>query len=308
MDEGGIAPSAVSGLFPVADGNPNPNSRDYDLYRFNQSNANGKEWENYKNAEHTSDFNLVNGQGYLYARKETGTLVFTGPFNTGETMTVDLDYDNGVSLAGYNLVGNPFPRAAYITDRSYYKMSDDGSYISATAASASDCIPPCIGVIVQATAAGQSVTFSTTAPSTSGAAPNNGSLQIALNQANTRGNAIMDNAIVSFNEGAELGKFYFGTQKANIYIPQSGEEYAIAFSEGQGEMPLNFKATENGTYTISVNPEGVELAYLHLIDNMTGADIDLLHHSAVIAGEDPQSPAPMYTFTAKTTDYESRRK
>lgn len=33
--------------------------------------------------------------------------------------------------------------------------------------------------------------------------------------------------------------------------------------------------------------------YLHLIDNMTGADIDLLQ-------------TPSYTFTARTTDYESR--
>ena len=291
--EGGIAPSAVSGLFPIADGNPNPNSRDYDLYRFNQSNANGKEWENYKNADHTSDFNLVNGQGYLYARKETGTLVFTGPFNTGETMTVDLDYDNEASLAGYNLVGNPFPRAAYITDRSYYKMSEGGSYISATAASASDYIPPCTGVIVQATEAGQSVTFSTTAPEPEGSNYNNGSLRIALVQANTRSNAVMDNAIVSFDEGSQLGKFYFGEQNANIYLPQGGEDYAIAYSDKQGEMPLNFKANENGTYTLTINPEGVEVGYLHLIDNMTGADVDLLAN-------------PSYSFNAKVTDYESR--
>ena len=35
------------------------------------------------------------------------------------------------------------------------------------------------------------------------------------------------------------------------------------------------------------------MAYLHLIDHMTGADVDLLQISN-------------YTFTAKTTDYESR--
>ena len=59
-----------------------------------------------------------------------------------------------------------------------------------------------------------------------------------------------------------------------------------------------------------MNVEGLELDYLHLIDNLTGADIDLLvlNHEGVIAGEDPQSPAPSYTFTAKTTDYESRFK
>ena len=319
--EGGIVPSAVSGLFPVVNGEPNPNSGDYDLYRFNQSNADEKEWENYKNPLH-NDFKLVNGHGYLYARKGTGTLVFTGPFNTGETMTVDLDYDHGASLAGYNLVGNPFPRAAYITDRSYYKMSDDGSYISAIAASASDCIPPCTGVIVQATTTGQSVTFSTTPQQQN--TINNGNLHIALSQVVepvetpvNRGNGLstssgaltLDNAIVSFNEGSELGKFYFGSQSANIYIPQGGEEYAIV-TVGRdvarnvsttNEVPLNFKAKENGTYTISVNPEGVEMAYLHLIDNMTGVDVDLL------VPEPVEGPAS-YTFQAKTTDYESRFK
>jgi hypothetical protein len=35
------------------------------------------------------------------------------------------------------------------------------------------------------------------------------------------------------------------------------------------------------------------LDYLHLIDNLTGADVDLLQ-------------MPEYTFTAKTTDYASR--
>ena len=108
---------------------------------------------------------------------------------------------------------------------------------------------------------------------------------------------------MSFNEGEELGKFYFGTQNANIYIPQGQEEYAIASSNGQGEMPVNFRAKENGTYTISVNPEGVEMNYLHLIDNMTGADVDLL---ATNGGDAKHCVS--YTFTAKTTDYESRFK
>ena len=71
-------------------------------------------------------------------------------------------------------------------------------------------------------------------------------------------------------------------------------------------MPINFKAAKNGTYTLTVNVDNVELDYLHLIDNLTGADIDLLHPNAVIAGETPQSPTSSYTFTAKTTDYASR--
>ena len=62
-----------------------------------------------------------------------------------------------------------------------------------------------------------------------------------------------------------------------------------------GEMPVNFKAENNGSYTLSVNSNNVEFAYLHLIDNVTGADIDLLQ-------------TPSYSFEAKTTDYASRFK
>ena len=62
-----------------------------------------------------------------------------------------------------------------------------------------------------------------------------------------------------------------------------------------GEMPLNFKATENGSYTLSFNNEGVAFSYLHLIDNKTGSDVDLLVN-------------PSYNFEALVTDYESRFK
>ena len=77
----------------------------------------------------------------------------------------------------------------------------------------------------------------------------------------------------------------------------------------KNEQPVNFKTAKNGTYTLNVNLDGMDLDYLHLIDNMTGADIDLLttlNPETLIAGEDPQSPTPSYTFTAKTTDYPSR--
>jgi hypothetical protein len=98
---------------------------------------------------------------------------------------------------------------------------------------------------------------------------------------------------VSFNEGSQLGKFYFGTQNANLYIPQGIEEYAIVNTEAQGEMPVNFRANEDGQYTLTVNPENVDMNYLHLIDNMTGMDVDLLQ-------------TPSYTFEANVNDYESR--
>lgn len=68
-------------------------------------------------------------------------------------------------------------------------------------------------------------------------------------------------------------------------------------------MPLNFEATENEEYTISIKAENAEFEYLHLIDNLTGTDIDLLPLGK--GGKEDFQPAT-YTFTAKTTDYASR--
>ena len=260
---------------------------EYDLYRFNQSGANG-EWENSKSDDHKG-FVLKNGQGYLYANKKDIVLSFAGTFNEETTKTVKLDYDNNATKEGWNLIGNPFPVNAYLST-SYYVMNSTGSGLEAIAVSSNKAIAPCNGVMVQATAKNQKVTFSTEKPYQS---VNQGNLQIAVAQANTRDHAVLDKAIVSFNDNDELTKYYFGERNASLFIPRDGKEYAIASTEKQGEMPVNFKAAQDGTYSISINPETVEMDYLYLIDNLTGAQIDLL-------------TTPSYSFSAKTNDYASR--
>ena len=274
--DGGVAFSNVDNLI-------NTTTANYDLYRLNNTS-----WENSKNTSGHSDFTtLVNGRGYLYANKNDVTLTFSGTLNNVTEQSVQV-------YEGYNLVGNPFPTMAYL-NQSYYAMNADGSNIVATPMNISNPIMPCMGVIVEANPG--TVTFSTKQPQQQSSGSNNGFLQVVLaEQVATRGaetTTMIDNAIVSFNEGNELGKFYFGEQGAYIYIPQGNEEYAIAFAETRGELPLNFKATNDGTYTLTVKPEGMEMKYLHLIDNKTGIDIDLM-------------ATPSYTFEAKYSDYPSR--
>ena len=302
-----IAPSVVENLEGVK---YETGTYNYDLYRFNQSAD--LEWENYHSHDtQENPFMLKNGKGYLYASKNDRTLHFSGPFNTDNTKTVQLEYDANAEFAGWNLVGNPFPVQAW-ANKSYYTMNSEGTGLVANEVASSTPIPPLTGVMMQTTSTtGESVTFSTTQPEQQSA--NNGSLQIALSQANTRSNALLDNAIVSFNEGSQLGKYYFSRQNANIYLPQGDEEYAIVTVARDGactistEIPNNFKASENGTYTLSVYPKGVELDYLHLIDNLTGEDVDLLAPVSASESEAIQEPVA-YTFTAKTTDYASRFK
>ena len=80
-----------------------------------------------------------------------------------------------------------------------------------------------------------------------------------------------------------------------IYFPMEDSDYAVVYANNMGEMPVNFKAAVNGTYTFDVNVGDIEMGYLHLIDNLTGADVDLL-------------VTPSYSFEARKTDYADRFK
>lgn len=257
----------------------------YDLYRLNPTTA---KWENYKNTTGHSDFTtLNNGAGYLYANSEETTLSFTGalkPYVASESVSVS---------TGWNLIGNPFTYNVY-ANRSFYKMNEAKTGVVAVSTFSTSLIAPCTGIVVKADNDGD-VIFSKEAPAQSQG--NNVSLQITLSQANTniRNNAMLDNAIVSFNEGAQLQKFYFGEPVANIFIPQNGDDYAIIFSDRHGDVPVYFNANELGKYTISFTSENINLKDIYLIDLFEQQEIDL-------------SISPSYTFIGSPSDRSERFK
>jgi hypothetical protein len=122
------------------------------------------------------------------------------------------------------------------------------------------------------------------------------------------GTATIDNAIISFGEGEGLEKFSLREDGSRLYIPQGGKDYAVVSTERTtGELPVSFKAEQDGTYTLSFGCEGVEFSYLHLLDNVTGEDIDLLvpePRSLSLSNEVEGSMT--YTFNACTTDTPNR--
>ena len=267
----------------------------YDLYYWNRSQAN--EWRNYRN----SVFDIANGTGYLYASKAGVELTFTGTVKENKTdVTKNPSYTEAsgdTEFSNWNLYANPFVCNAYITavnsnesetPMAFYKMNDAGDNFEA----ATGAIKPMEGVFVQATKTGQSFKFSRTAPVTS-----TGNLNIHVAQVvNSRdAHRSTDNAIIRFGEGNTLEKFSFNANNAKVYIPQDGKDYAVVNAANEGEMPVYFKAAENGSYTISFNAENVEFSYLHLIDNLTGNEVNLLE-------------TPSYSFDARTIDYASRFK
>ncbi|MBP5572606.1 MAG: T9SS type A sorting domain-containing protein [Bacteroidales bacterium] len=258
-------------------------ANNFDLYRFNQSAS--LEWENYKAEGEHYHFNLEAGKGYLYANSGNVTLSFTGyPYNGDGQVT--LTKDNDPTFAGWNLVGNPFPQNAYIT-KSFYIINPTGR--AAVIAGTGNQVEAMEGVFVVAAEEGEVMTFTTTAPDKT-----NRQLVINLTNNNSRGNAI-DRAIVRFDNSEELPKFQLFEDDTKLYIPQNNKDYAIVNAEAQGEIPVNFKPAENGTYTLSISTEGVTMNYFHLIDNFTGNDIDLLE-------------TPSYTFDANNCNYASRFK
>ena len=259
----------------------------YGLYSFDQTgggeNGDGKEWRNYKAGAFSQ---LEAGKGYLYINQGGCTLTFTGTaYSTPDgSATFPIDYYTSnptTSFHGLNLVGNPFNEDAAI-NLLFYKMNATTGEIEA----ASGLVHPMEGVFVVASENVNSVTFQT------GIGYGGGDEKFSLNLTQNRGNVI-DRAIVRFDEGGQLPKVQLFENSTKIYISQNGKDYAVVRSEGQGELPVNFRASENGTYTLSMDVENMDMNYLHLIDNMTGMDVDLLQ-------------TPSYTFEAKVNDYESR--
>ena len=199
-----------------------------------------------------------------------------------------LVYNPDVLWAGWNLVGNPFTCMAFV-NRPYYKINGDGNAIAQAEGNSLEVFE---GVFVLAEPEGDTVTFSTFGPTGSDPGPDVWDKMLTLNL--NDGRSLIDRAIVRFDEGRQLLKLQMGSS-TKVYIPKDGSDYAIVSSDDTGEMPVSFKAENDGTYTMNFSSENVNFSYLHLIDNKTGDDIDLLQ-------------TPIYSFEARTTDYASRFK
>ena len=262
----------------------NLKNNEYDLYRFNQ-NAD-KEWENYK----ANTFFIESGRGYLYANKGDVTLTFTGTPYSGDS-TVALVYAAGKDFEGWNLIGNPLAATAGATlNKAFYKMNGEGTGFEAQ--TEGSVVALMEGVFVQATAVNQTAKFTAVGSSETRGDDRKGIAKVNFMVSGTRG-TVIDNAIVRFDNGEALEKFMLNPTNTRVYFTQNGKDYAIVDAEAQGELLVNFIAAENGRFTISVEVENLNASYLHLIDNKTGNDVDLLAN-------------PIYTFDARKSDYASR--
>ena len=268
---GNIAPGSVTymTLDPV---NEVPQ---YDLYKYVENNG----WYNSQHSGQSIN-TLEKGHGYLYARSATETLSFTGSVVSGDFDLENLSYTDAVAHSGLHLIGNPYTHTIYygvaidgdISDAGYYKLNSTGSWISTAAGTA---IYPMEAVFVFVTKNNATVNFindaSAPAPAPASKA-NHDYIKFAVSNSQYE-----DVAYAMFDKGTGLNKIEHRNSEAPmIYIPQNDDNYAIAMMNDNIQMfGLNFKAATTGKYTLSYNAKG-EFNYLHLIDRLTGEDIDML--------------------------------
>ena len=257
-DAGGwhlIAPPVASVTPSTENGFISTTAENYDLYCFDQSAD--KEWKNYKQ----NSFNLVSGKGYLYANGDVDgtTLSFTGqPYNGNGVVDLVYSEDNeDANMHGWNLIGNPFSTAATL-NMPFFKMNGTGSGF--TSQNANSSVAAMEGVLVYAYDDVALQPIPTATFTAAGRSNSESAAMVNIDVVSSFGD-VMDNAIVNFNEG--------------IHVALQPIPTATFTAAGRS------------------NSENVEFSYLHLIDNMTGTDIDLLQ-------------TPNYTFESRTTDYTSR--
>ena len=274
-----------------------------DLYYFDYSHYNNnelKEWVRVTNSASEVIPHVPSGYpadyitGYIYAR-QNGTTISTPagtvrPSNSNYNIPLRYTANGTERFNGWNLIGNPFVCNAYMTaydgnnnELNYYVLNGNGDDF--TPASSTNAVSPTGAIMVKATGANQQVVSSRTAP-----VNRTGILNVDVASRASRGTT-GDRARLRFGNGVGLEKFQFDPSHTRVSIPVDGTDYAVVYVEPAGEVPVNFKAEDNGHYTLSFSTEDVNFNYLHLIDNMTGADVDLLADSE----ENSEAPFAFYS-------------
>ncbi|MCR5658597.1 MAG: T9SS type A sorting domain-containing protein [Bacteroidales bacterium] len=307
--------------FPVdVEGDPDFNaagmitSSAYDLFYFDQNfpgevvdetSENG-EWRNYK-------YYMSNGlefkapyNAYLYANNQNTTLHFTGNLCTaGSVVYQRITFNNGSDQVGVNLVGNPYTCNAEMVAGNriggYYMLNDERNDVIVYDDGEFDYtyLEPLSAFFAVASANNNNAKI-TLSPldveAHDGEEPgiirsNVSTMSIEL----TANGILKDRVYVKAGEGENCIKFNLSNNSSKIFVPQNNKNYAIAYTEGANVMPICFTTKESGIYTLNFNTKRMNCSYLHLIDNVTGTDIDLFQ-------------TPSYTFNSSDSNYANRFK
>ena len=297
-----ISSPVTEALLTGADANVNivtANSEPYnfDLLCYDEPNH---YWRSYTSPTSGTYFGgtLQVAKGYLYRNMKNFTAEFDGNTNHSDvpvTLSASCELEKA---RGFNLIGNPYTHDIYIGDgcaipadniNGYYLYDSKGGWEAVTEA---DPMPvkSCEGALVQVSET-VTVTMKNTdaAPAGSGEKYQNDNIKFIASNDNYR-----DATYAVFKKGNGLNKIdHVNPDIPMVYISYKDEDFAIAkFGDEVKSFNLNFKAKTIGSYTLSYETTG-EYNYLHIIDRLTGKDIDMLETKE-------------YSFIASPSDTDAR--
>lgn len=268
----------------------------HDLYRYDEPTMT---WQYYKanvgDGDVANPYNTLDlGRGYLYINTNDITIALEGELNVDE-VTFPLSYTEGLSVAGFNMVGNPFAHnissdnfytSSATLASGFYLIGDNGEWL---ARPAGHMIAPMESVLVKADKADNLVIMPEA--NTNERANTEEQQYLAINVANANYNDI---AYVSFNKGLGLDKISHRNETAPmVSVPVEGKEFAIAMMNNEvTEIPVTFVAKTMGEYTIGVEAEKCDYSRIILVDRLTGNETNMLLED--------------YTFMATSNDNADR--
>ena len=280
---------------------------------------------------YTNETEFTPGKGYMVALDEEGYLQAYGTLNThtsANPLEVDLDYTPGISWTtrqGHNLLGNPYQSyldfnkfAEYnsglwensdFTNAGYVIMDEDQKdYIyyhydaSANTYTAPRYLHPHQGFMVIVNKLNLTAKFDDRMRNVdaTGVTFRDGQPRYPLvNLFATDDNGNRDMVTVELgrpDKGGALKQGALRTSTGSLCCHYEGEDYALVFTQpGLESANIRFSTDADAAYTMTWDTQNGEFGYLHLVDNLTGADIDCL-------------TASEYKFTSRTSDYASRFK
>ena len=251
----------------------------YNLFRYDEPTH---MWEAYNTTNHATFTTLEKGRGYLY-RNNDQDLAFAGEVNVGDVEDITLYRQSGVAkVLGFNLIGNPFGHVIYKGEGAsidntdlgtgFYYLNDKGGWQTGTFATP---ITPMMGILVQVVADKTSTSLTigddTTEPSEESKYAND---NLMFTVANSQ---YEDVTYAMFHKGYGLNKInHRNADIPMLYINHDNDDYAIAMlSDDTKAFNLCFKAKTTGQYKLTYKAES-EFSYLHIIDRLTGNDVDML--------------------------------
>ena len=272
--------------------------------------------------DYNNEDTLVLGRGYLLATREPNTFLQCHGTLTEGDVSIEVTRQ-GYYSPGYNFLGNPY--LAYLdfdkfamkngalfggVDSAGYAVIDEDhegyTYYSPNASlnqhTASQFIAPHQGFMILAMTDGEAQFLNSmrSAICTDGDGLFRGEQRPAyalVNLLANDGNGNRDIATVELGRPDKGGAPLMRDLKlatCHVYTRYEGKDWAIAFTQPDvTEVSIRFEAYADGEYTLRWDTENGDFHYLHLLDNMTGADVDCLAETE-------------YRFHANKDDYRSR--